>query len=74
MLSVVGMAQAESAVENNRSTSSKTQPTTTTLKKSKPWDFPLKLLIWFIEAAGRSSEDFYVYLPRASEPRNLEDA
>jgi hypothetical protein len=67
------MAQAESAVENSVSTSSKTQPTTTTLKESKPWDFPLKLLISFVEALGRSSEDYYVYLPHASEPRNLED-
>jgi hypothetical protein len=66
------MAQAESAAENNRSTSSKTQPTTT-LKESKPWDFPLKLLISFVEALGRSSEDYYVYLPHAGEPRNLED-
>jgi len=67
------MAQPESAVENNVSTFSETQPKTTTLKESKPWGFPLKLLIWFVEALGRNSEDYYVYLPHAGEPRNLED-
>jgi hypothetical protein len=67
------MTQAELAtVENGLSTSSKTQPTTPT--ENKPWDFPLKLLILFIEALGRSSEDYYVYLPLAGEPRNRADA
>jgi hypothetical protein len=69
------MTQAELAtVENSLSTSSKTQPTTIAVKEGKPWNFPLKLLILFIEALGRSSEDYYVYLPLAGEPRNRADA
>lgn len=67
------MTQAESAtVENSPSTSVKTRTATITPKKRKPWHFPLKLIISFVEALGRSSEDFYVYLPLAVEPRNRE--
>jgi len=40
------------------------------VQESKPWDLPLRLLNGFIEAMGRSSEEFYVYLPLADEPPN----
>jgi hypothetical protein len=57
-------------VETSQSTSVKTGLTTTTLRDSKPWDFPVKLLISFLEGLGRSSEElFYVYLPLSDEPR-----
>jgi hypothetical protein len=59
-------------VEESPSTSVETGPTTTTRKESRPWHFALGLLISFVEALGRSSEEFYVYLPPAVEPRNRE--
>jgi hypothetical protein len=43
-----------------------------TTKKNNPWHLPFKLLISFIEAMGRSSEDFYVYLPLADEIKEQE--
>jgi hypothetical protein len=65
------MTQIElAAVEEGPSIFVKARPTAS--KESKPWHFPLKLLISFVEALGRSSEDFYVYLPLALEPRNRE--
>lgn len=42
-------------------------PHVQTRKKNNPWHFPLKLLVSFIEAMGRGSEEFYVYLPLADE-------
>ena len=37
-------------------------------KKSKLWDYPLRLIVSFVEALGRGSEEFYVYLPLADAP------
>jgi len=45
---------------------------TAAAKKSTPWHFTLKLLILFLEALGRSSEEFYVYVPLAIDPRSRE--
>jgi len=43
-----------------------------TTKKDNAWLLPFKLLISFIEAIGRSSEDFYVYLPLADQIKDQE--
>ena len=51
-------------------TKSKANAATAAAKKSEPWHFTLKLLILFLEALGRSSEEFYVYVPLAIDPRS----
>ena len=56
-------------VESSQNTSVKSRPTISS-KHRKLWDFPLKLIISFIEALGRSSEEFYVYLPLADDPKS----
>jgi hypothetical protein len=67
------MTQNELAtVETSCSNSVEARSTTTTPKENKAWHFPLKLVIAFVEALGRGSEEFYVYLPLALEPRNQE--
>ena len=60
------MAGAECATaENNPPASVQVRPMATSHKKNVLWHFSLRLLIAFIEALGKSSEDFYVYLPLA---------
>jgi hypothetical protein len=46
--------------------------TPTRLWTGKLWNFSLRLIISFVEALGRSSEEFYVYLPLAHQPRDRE--
>jgi len=54
------MIQAESArIEDG--ISAKTGPIVTTPKQNRAWHFPIKLLVSFVEAVGRSSEEFHVY-------------
>jgi len=67
LLSEIGMPQAEPTVEESPDTSVKARPTVAP-RKTNPWHLPIRLLISFVEALGRSSEEFYVYLPLALEP------
>jgi len=53
-------------VESSQNTSVESGPT----NDSKPWDLPLRFFSLFIEALGRCSEEYYVYLPVADEPKN----
>ena len=63
----MGMSLPESTGVENPDTSVTARPTVES-KKSNPWRFPIRLLISFLEALGRSSEELYVYLPLALEP------
>ena len=58
--------------ESGRNIPVKAEPTSVKVKESKPWDLPIRFFISFIEALGRCSEDFYVYLPLADRPENHE--
>jgi len=65
------MVEAEStAIEDRPDISVNVTPITP--RSGKPWDRPLRLIIAFVESLGRSSEEFYVYLPHAHQPRSRE--
>jgi len=73
LLGLIGMADVKSAtIEGGPNIPMNIPPTAP--RKGKPWDFPLRMIISFVEALGRSSEEFYVYLPLAHRPRNSEDS
>lgn len=56
--------------ENTQNVPAEAEPAAAKLEETKPWNLPLRLFNGFIEALGRSSEEFYVYLPLADEPPN----
>jgi hypothetical protein len=49
-------------------TSIKAKADASRISGRKPWDLPVRFLVSFVEALGRSSEYYYMYLPLADEP------
>jgi hypothetical protein len=71
---MVEMAQVESEmVETSVNISPSLKSTITAPSGSKVWHFLLRCVISFLEALGRSSEEYYVQLPYAVAVSSLRD-
>ncbi|HXZ89442.1 MAG TPA: hypothetical protein VEG61_00140 [Candidatus Dormibacteraeota bacterium] len=70
-MSTVEMTPPAGAKSENPSNDSVTT-VGTTASQGRLWRFTLRLIISYLEALGRSSEEFYVYLPHTVQSGNPE--